>query len=153
MRTAQVLVTLAVFGICCLTFANTLKCFSCNGSKDCKKPNKLECNSKLANDTRTYLNTLYTGVPGMNITSPNFECMRDWLKTSSNEFQYKGCVYSNYLSCTYAVNPYYSQRYERACNQCNRDGCNPAARVNGSLMTVLTVIFATVLLRYLNKFC
>lgn len=147
MRTAEVLVTLAVFGFCCLTFANSLKCFSCTSAKDCKRPRKLDCNSDLANQTRVYLNLLYTGVPGVNFTSNSFECVRDWLKTSSNEFTYKGCVYSNYRSCSYAVNPYYSERHERRCSQCNRDGCNPAARANGSLLTVITIVMATILLK------
>lgn len=147
MRNAEILVTLAVFGFCCFTFANSLKCYSCYSAKDCKKPSRLECNADAANKTRDYLNALYTGVPGTNFTSQSFLCMRDWLKTSSNEFIYKGCVYSNYQSCSYAVNPYYSQRHERRCAQCNKDGCNPAARANGSLLTVITTIVATVLVK------
>uniref|UniRef100_A0A0K8VVG5 Protein quiver n=1 Tax=Bactrocera latifrons TaxID=174628 RepID=A0A0K8VVG5_BACLA len=149
MRTAEALVTLAVFGLCCLTFANSLKCYSCTSTKECKKPSKLECNSNAANKTRDYLNLLYTGVPGTNFTSQSFVCVRDWLKTSSNEFTYKGCAYSNYQSCSYPVNPYYSQHHERKCAQCNRDACNPAARANGSLLTVITTIVATVAVKIL----
>uniref|UniRef100_W8C5I5 Protein quiver n=1 Tax=Ceratitis capitata TaxID=7213 RepID=W8C5I5_CERCA len=146
MQNTKVLVSLAVFGLCCLTFANALKCYSCFSPKDCKKPSKVECNPSYAQQTRDYLQAHYTGVPA-NSTSYSFECLHDWLKTASNEFMYKGCVYTTYRSCSYAVNPYYAQRYERRCYQCSGALCNPADRTSASLITVWSTIILTTLIK------
>ncbi|XP_036320137.1 uncharacterized protein LOC118734525 [Rhagoletis pomonella] len=143
MSAAKIIITLAIIGVCCISFATSIKCFTCTTSKDCKKPSKLECNQTLANQTRDYLKLYYTGVP--NVTSNSFECMRDWLKTPTNEMMHKGCIFSNFQSCGYTVNSYFAAAHDRSCKQCNTEGCNPADRAIGSLKVVVYAIIVTAL--------
>ncbi|XP_054087600.1 uncharacterized protein LOC105212224 [Zeugodacus cucurbitae] len=146
MKANGTLFTLAVVICCCLSFGlvSGLKCYSCSSSYDCRSAKKVDCNYDLANATVTHLSYYYLDVPRDNSTT-NMNCMSDWLQTPSGVVEHMGCIYSSYSSCLYRVRPQFQQNLKRVCQQCTRDGCNPAARASGSFLTVLATIIVTVL--------
>ncbi|KNC27276.1 hypothetical protein FF38_09583 [Lucilia cuprina] len=104
-----------------LETSSSIECYVCEDKKSCKNPKKLECNPMLAKNTLTYLMAFHKGV-----------------NATANKYYYKGCTYSNIEGCKLPLNEFLtSSLLKQECYQCrDKNGCNPAGRVNIELMSV-----------------
>ncbi|XP_037807607.1 uncharacterized protein LOC119601026 isoform X2 [Lucilia sericata] len=148
MNSKQIIFGVALIAFCCVSLSNSLRCFVCNSKDTCKKAQLYDCNSGLANNTRTYLHQFHSGL-NPNATSPFFECFKEYIKTTTGEYYYRNCVYANTNGCTLPLSPYISSTTKKHdCKQCNSNGCNPASRVGVDVMTVFATLVAAFILRY-----
>ncbi|XP_023293531.2 uncharacterized protein LOC111676785 isoform X2 [Lucilia cuprina] len=148
MNSKQLIFGVALIAFCCVSLSYSLRCFVCNSKETCKKANLYDCNSELANNTRIYMNQFHSG-PHPNKTSPFYECFSEYIQTTTGDYYYKNCVYSNVNVCGTPYSPYISPIIKKPyCKQCNTNGCNPADRVGINVMTVFATIIVAFILRY-----
>ncbi|XP_037807606.1 uncharacterized protein LOC119601026 isoform X1 [Lucilia sericata] len=142
MNSKQIIFGVALIAFCCVSLSSSIKCYVCEDKKSCKNPKQLECNVMLAQNTQAYLSAFHKGV-NASATSPFYDCFTEYIQNSANKYYYKGCTYSNIEGCKLPLNEFLtSSKFKQECHQCrDKNGCNPAGRVNIELMSVFATIF------------